>query len=223
MAEIAWPWFGMIWHKGLWCREWMRCCMEHLFFLLGVLNQTCPLWNSQEFPNKKLGFIQTKYYRNVGWTNILLCYLCPFFHTLSVDFSIMLLTWAAKIWKTYINLYPTTVLHTYFWLHVIYKLSKIHLELYHYNDMYWFAAVAGISQIDQLCWGYVSVTGIWSSDGSHLDSAVVGPQTRLLASDAKFAAPAAWKINVREKQRSQRYDHLSMCSHVLEGHGWLIM
>lgn len=146
-----------------------------------------------------------------------------FFHTLSVDFSIMLLTWAAKIWKTYINLYPTTVLHTYFWLHVIYKLSKIHLELYHYNDMYWFAAVAGISQIDQLCWGYVSVTGIWSSDGSHLDSAVVGPQTRLLASDAKFAAPAAWKINVREKQRSQRYDHLSMCSHVLEGHGWLIM
>lgn len=57
--------------------------------------------------------------------------------------------------------------------------------------MYWFAALAGISQIDQLCWGYVSVTGIWSSDGSHLDSAVVGPQTRLLASDAKFAAPAA--------------------------------
>ena len=75
----AWPWFGMIWHKGLWCREWMQQCMEHLFFPIGVLHQTCPLWNSQEFPNKKLGFIQTKYYRNVGWTNVLPCYLCPIF------------------------------------------------------------------------------------------------------------------------------------------------
>lgn len=66
----AWPGFGMIWHKGLWCREWMQQCMEHPFFsrLVCWINP-CPLWNSHEFPNKKLGFVQTKYYRNVGWTN----------------------------------------------------------------------------------------------------------------------------------------------------------
>ena len=120
--------------------------------------------------------------------NILLCYLCPFFSYTFRRFFYTVFDLGSQNLK---NLYSTTVLYTYFWCQENYKLSKIHLELYHYNDMYWFAALAGISQIDQLCWGYVSVTGIWSSDGSHLDSAVVGPQTRLLASDAKFAAPAA--------------------------------
>ena len=57
-----------------------------------------------EFPGipQQKARLHPSYYRNVGWTNILLCYLCPFFHTLSEDFSIMFLTWAAKIWKTYI-------------------------------------------------------------------------------------------------------------------------
>lgn len=41
--------------------------------------------------------------------------------------------------------------------------------------------------------GHVSVTSILASDGSRMESAVVGPQTRLLASneDATCAAPAA--------------------------------